>query len=185
MAARGRTARHKWLKPGAASHMPYSINIRSDNHSSRPIRDLWSLCAALEDQPSMIALDYPPHFTLAVLDEADESRLASAVETVSSRTTQVLVRFDRVRYFETPTSIVLWAAPSDSSKLADVHNAIHECLRPFSVRGSVRCDRLRTVSSRRCHPRESLSGRWLARRPRRAHQGRISRLRTFTPDPGQ
>jgi len=105
--------------------MPFSINIRSDDPSCQKIRELWALCASLEDQPSMVSLGYPPHFTLAVFDNAQESELTSLVGVLASAVSRVSVSFNRLSYFETPTSIVLWAAPADPAPLAEIHRQVH------------------------------------------------------------
>lgn len=114
--------------------MPYSINIRSDDRSSQRIRDLWTLCARLEDQPSMVSLGYPPHFTLASFDEAHESQLSRAVDALSSSLSKVRVPFDRINHFEKPGSIMLWASPADSSALTQIHRQLHRHIDSSSCR---------------------------------------------------
>lgn len=106
--------------------MPYSINLRSDNASSSRIRNLWVQCGRLESRPSMESLGYPPHFTLAVFDDAQELDLVSAIESLAPSIARLTVRFDRIRYFETPDSIVLWAAPAASEPLAELHSRVHD-----------------------------------------------------------
>jgi len=118
--------------------MPYSINIRSDDGSSSRIRDLWALCERLEERPSMRALGYPPHFTLAVLDDAQEPRLVAAVESLPESLSTVTVRFDRIAHFETPSSIVLWAAPSNPAPLAELHGQVHERVNSGTCRSNYR-----------------------------------------------
>jgi len=110
---------------GGLGALPYSINIRSDNQSSQKIRDLWSRCAQLESQPSMVSMRYPPHFTFAVFDEVEEAQLTSAVEAVSSALSQVRVGFDRIGYFDGSRSLVLWAAPAKPNELAYIHRLVH------------------------------------------------------------
>lgn len=61
--------------------MPYAINIRSDNKSSDSIRRLWNECATLEESPSMEAMQYPPHLTLAIYDEIKREDLKETVFT--------------------------------------------------------------------------------------------------------
>ena len=118
--------------------MPYSINLRSDDESSSRIRDLWALCGGLEERPSMRSLGYPPHFTLAVFDEAQEPSLVAAIESLAAARSPVVVRFDRIGHFETPDSIVLWAAPADSKPLTELHGQLHGLIDSAACRSNYR-----------------------------------------------
>ena len=71
-------------------------------------------------------LGYPPHFTLAAFDNAEESELIAAVESLAASLSRIEVRFDRISHFETPSSIVLWAAPANPAVLAEIHSQVHE-----------------------------------------------------------
>ena len=70
-------------------------------------------------------MHYPPHITFAVFDQIEEGKLTSAVEALSSALSPVVVAFDRIRHFDTPSSIILWAAPADPSHLASIHRQLH------------------------------------------------------------
>ena len=48
--------------------MAIAINIRADNGSASQVERLWDQVAAFEDEPSMRALGYRPHFTFAIYD---------------------------------------------------------------------------------------------------------------------
>jgi 2'-5' RNA ligase len=124
-------------RPGSEK-MPYSINIRSDDVSASKIRDFWALCARLEETPSMDSLGYPPHFTLAVFDYARESTLIAAVESLAASLSRVAVRFDRISHFETPTSIILWAAPADTPPLVKIHRSVHDSVTSENCRAKYR-----------------------------------------------
>ena len=92
------------------SKMAYAINIRSDNDSSDGIRLLWDQASVLEETPSLEALAYPPHLTLAIYDIADPAQLFDALDSVFSAPRVLNLYFESIGYFETPDSIVLWAA---------------------------------------------------------------------------
>jgi len=106
--------------------MAYAINIRSENESSEPIRSLWRECGLLEDHPSMEALNYPPHLTMAVYDDIDVAELFNALNVAFELMPKITIRFEELGYFETPQAIILWAAPILPSKVVAAHNRIHQ-----------------------------------------------------------
>ncbi len=108
--------------------MAFSINIRSDNDSANAIRSLWRQCSALEKTPSMEALNYPPHITLAVFDEIDSRPLYAAFDAVFASVPPISLRFENLDHFVTPNAVVLWAAPSSSQQLKLVHHHLHSLL---------------------------------------------------------
>lgn len=118
--------------------MPYSINIRSDNVSSAAIKTLWKECAQLEGQPSMEALNYPPHLGLAVYDDIDNALLFDAFDAAFANMPKVIVRFERLGYFETPDRIILWADPILPRAISEVHDRIHTLINPGSCRPNYR-----------------------------------------------
>lgn len=105
--------------------MAFAFNIRCDNGSADPIRALWETCAALEETPSLKSLGYPPHITLAIYDDVDTAQLYDAFERVFDNLNSVTIRFGGVDFFETPNSLVLWAAPILPRKVLSVHKQIH------------------------------------------------------------
>jgi 2'-5' RNA ligase len=105
--------------------MAYAISIRSENETSRPIRELWRTCSALEDSPSMEALMYAPHITFAVYDEIDPRRLFEIVDSVFRDFESVTIRFDKLGYFEAPHALILWAAPALPSRVHGAYERIH------------------------------------------------------------
>ena len=60
--------------------MPFGINLRSDHQSADSIRSLWQMCNVLQESPSMAALGYPPHITLAVYDNIETNLLFDALD---------------------------------------------------------------------------------------------------------
>ena len=55
-----------------------AIGLKAVNDTARPVRALWAQVGLLEEQPSMQALNYPPHFTFAIYDSIDANLLRSA-----------------------------------------------------------------------------------------------------------
>ena len=110
--------------------MAYAINIRSDDASSSVIRALWGKCSALEDSPSMEALNYPPHITLAIYDDIGVDTLIATVESVFEGVERMRIRFDKLGYFEGPDAIILWAAPVLPDVARRVHERIHSEIDP-------------------------------------------------------
>ena len=49
--------------------MAFAISLKATNDTADPIRELWEEVAQLESRPSIAALDYLPHLTLAVYDD--------------------------------------------------------------------------------------------------------------------
>jgi 2'-5' RNA ligase len=105
--------------------MAYAINIRSDHGTAKRLESLWDMCCKLERVPSMQALGYPPHITLAVYDEVPISNLREGFQSALAALETVTIRFESLGYFQTPHAFVLWAAPNHSQQLMDAHAAIH------------------------------------------------------------
>jgi integrase/recombinase XerD len=59
--------------------MAYAISLKTVNDTAHPIRALWEEVARFESRPSMVALDYPPHLTLAVYDEIPPVQASNAL----------------------------------------------------------------------------------------------------------
>ena len=106
--------------------MAYALNIRSDNNSSDPIRLLWEECGSLEEQPSMEALSYPPHITLAIYDDVRLTDLFEAFDSAFATLSKVKIRFDAIGYFEAPHAFILWANPNLPSSITSIHEHIHK-----------------------------------------------------------
>ncbi len=105
--------------------MAYAINLRSDNSSSDSIRTLWDKCSAIESSPSMVAMQYPPHITLAIYDEISTSDLFAGFESALVHLDRVTIRFDSLGYFETPFGIVVWVSPTLPEQVTAAHHSIH------------------------------------------------------------
>jgi len=107
--------------------MPFAISVRAS--SARPIRALWEQVASFEDKPSMSALDYPPHITLAIYDAVSEDLLRFALDTTIKDKRVPRIRFDRIEVFP-DSPLVLWAAPRFHPDLQRMHDAVHSVIEP-------------------------------------------------------
>ncbi len=77
----------------------------------------------------MLALNHPPHVTLAVYDSIPERQLREALRFAFGVHPPVRLRFDKIAFFEAP-ELVFWAAPEGSEPLLHAHSAIHELIDP-------------------------------------------------------
>lgn len=115
--------------------MPLAINIRADNSSAGEIERLWDQVGAFEDEPSMRALGYPPHFTFVIYDtpEVDRTTAWNAMQTATMGERQLQIEFRKIRWFEEP-SLVLWAEPPDDEVLRRLHGSINAVIDPAHCR---------------------------------------------------
>lgn len=118
--------------------MSFAISIKSENQSGNVIRDLWAKAALLEQTPSMESLHYPPHITFAIYEDADVSELAQSVDAAFSGLDCFEIRFESIGYFDTPNSVVLWAAPKATDRLMVAHSAVHSAIDPSLCRPTYR-----------------------------------------------
>jgi 2'-5' RNA ligase len=109
--------------------MAFAICLKSANATAGPIRALWEEVAHLESRPSMAALDYPPHLTLAVYDDIPPDRLRAVLSEAFAGTSPLNLTFTRLRAFD-GVPLVLWADPSPSAALAGAHARVHARIDP-------------------------------------------------------
>jgi hypothetical protein len=107
--------------------MGHAVSIKAIGADVAPIHELWARFGTLEIAPSMTALGYPPHITLAVYDRACEEILRSALRQVFGSRPRIRPRFCRLAYFEVPR-LVFWAAPDPSAPLFEAHAQFHRAL---------------------------------------------------------
>lgn len=105
--------------------MAYAINLRSDDVSADGIRSLWEKCGAIEASPSMVAMRYPPHITLAIYDKIARERLFAGLSATVKHLSSMTIRFESLGYFEAPFGIVLWAAPTLPEQVVTAHESLH------------------------------------------------------------
>ena len=110
--------------------MGHAIAIKIENGSAESIKSLWNICGSLENAPSMRALNYPPHITMAIYEEISESDLFSTFDSVASELDQISIVFTNLKTFETENTIALWAEPMNSEELIWLHQKIHSMLDP-------------------------------------------------------
>jgi 2'-5' RNA ligase superfamily protein len=115
--------------------MALAINIRADHVSASEVEGLWDQVAAFEDEPSMRALGYRPHFTFAIYDspEIEEKAAWEAMLRASVDEVQLRVEFKRIRWFLGPP-LVLRAEPAANEVLARWHASVNAAIDPVHCR---------------------------------------------------
>ncbi len=76
--------------------MGFAFSIKAPGSSGAPLCAQWERFARLEQAPSMVALDYPPHVTLAVYDHIGKDQLRDALHRVFDGQNSILLRFVRL-----------------------------------------------------------------------------------------
>jgi len=107
--------------------MPFGINLRVSGDSA----SYWELvdrASALEAEPTIRALRYPPHITLAKYDDALAGELEAIVDALADVPAMTL-DFERLGSFD-PGFLILWAAPKPQQILLNVHARIHSIIDP-------------------------------------------------------
>jgi len=115
--------------------MGFCLNLRISPASAPAVTALWDEVAALEPQPSMRPLGYPPHLTFAIYDTdivSDEQRLR-ALERATAERAELRLRFNRIGLFTGPP-LVIWADPEPKAALRRMHQAIHSIIEPALCR---------------------------------------------------
>lgn len=90
--------------------MPHAIVLKCANDSAAPVLDLWREASRFETTPSMEALNYPPHLTLAVYQDIEMSSLVAAVQKIFGSMPPVSIEFSGIGHFPNEM-LVLWGAP--------------------------------------------------------------------------
>ena len=119
--------------------MGLAINIRADNATASEVERLWDQVAVFEDEPSMRALGYRPHFTFAIYDspEVEEKTAWEAMLRAVDGEAQLRIEFRRIRWFIGPP-LVLWAEPAADAALARWHAVINAVIDPAYCRSHYR-----------------------------------------------
>jgi 2'-5' RNA ligase len=113
--------------------MPFAIGIRTSKAAGAPLSELWDQFGQLEETPSMAALNYPPHVTLAVYDSIAEDQLRNALRGVLGTAPPFRLKFTRLAVFDS-SELVFWAAFEASEPLWRAHAAIHRHIDPALCR---------------------------------------------------
>jgi len=115
--------------------MAIAINLRADGESASEIEQLWDQVGAFEDEPSMRALGYRPHFTFAIYDSPaiEEKTAWEAMLRAIEGEAQLPVEFRRIRWFAGPP-LILWAEPAANGTLTRWHASISAAIDPAHCR---------------------------------------------------
>jgi 2'-5' RNA ligase len=107
--------------------LSFAISLKAANPSAAPVRQLWDEVAQFEAAPSMAALQYAPHITLARYDDAvDQITMAEALGALAELPA-LRVTLTRLRWFDDP--FVLWAEPAHPD-LREAHRRVHTRIDP-------------------------------------------------------
>ena len=111
--------------------MPFALSLKSVNATADAIMSLWDQVSAFEDFPSMRALNYPPHITLAIYDAPGASEQLAIATLAKAARGQAAIElcFGRIRTFDGPP-LILWADPEPKTALREIHDQIHAAIDP-------------------------------------------------------
>ena len=111
--------------------MPFALSLKSVDATADAIMSLWDQVSAFEDFPSMRALAYPPHITLAIYDSpgASEQLAIATLEKAARGQAAIELCFGRIRTFDGPP-LILWADPEPKTALREIHDQIHAPIDP-------------------------------------------------------
>ncbi|MGO4677056.1 2'-5' RNA ligase family protein [Bosea sp. 2YAB26] len=105
----------------------FGITLRTQD----PAKPFWALvdkASAFETAPSIRALGYFPHITLARCPAIGTSSLAAAAEALAGEPAFALT-FERIEFFDTEP-LVLWLNPSLDQRLIEAHARLHARVDP-------------------------------------------------------
>ncbi|NEI68124.1 2'-5' RNA ligase family protein [Rhizobium lusitanum] len=120
--------------------MPYAIVLKCTDDSAAPVLNLWQEASRFETSPSMQALNYPPHLTLAVYQDIALPSLFAAARNVFDKMPPLSIEFSGIGHFPNEM-LVLWARPADDRVLRRIHSAIHDEIDPALCHEHSRPDR--------------------------------------------
>lgn len=120
--------------------MPYAIVLKCTDSSAAPVLNLWQEASRFETSPSMQALNYPPHLTLAVYQDIALPLLFAAARNVFDNMPPLSIEFSGIGHFPNEM-LVLWARPADDRVLRRILRAIHDEIDPALCHEHSRPDR--------------------------------------------
>ncbi|WP_178125488.1 2'-5' RNA ligase family protein [Rhizobium rhizogenes] len=147
----------------------YAISLKCTNDTATPVLDLWREASRFETAPSMQALNYPPHLTLAIYGDIAPEQPLEVVRKVFRDTPSISVEFSGIHHFPNET-VVLWARPVDDSVLRRMHQAIHREIDPMLCHEHYRPSHWRSHCTIAMNiPKEAAAAalRWAAETPAR------------------
>lgn len=102
----------------------YSISIAADNDSSTSVYDLWEEASVFESHPSMSSIGYPPHLTFGIYEGVTRDALEEALSSSFRDEPAIDITFSSIEIFDV-SPIVMWAAPSETGPLHELHKRIN------------------------------------------------------------
>ncbi len=109
--------------------MPRAISITATRADNKPLIEFWDTFGQFEPRPSMTALNYPPHITLAIYDDLDVEVAAAALGKVAAEQNSLKLVFEQLDYFRLPRFVV-WARPNEDETLLKLHQKLHSLIDP-------------------------------------------------------
>jgi len=109
--------------------MPFAISLRASEETENLLKDYWSQFNQFETIPSMLELNYAPHISLLVYEDAPVDRLREVVSLVFSEQHEIRLRFDKLDYFDKP-QLVFWASPVKSNNLLALQSEAYKLMLP-------------------------------------------------------
>ena len=82
--------------------MSFALNFVASEASAAPLKTLWMEFGRFEDAPSMFAMDYPPHVTLAVYEAISEDSLREALHLKLGILPPLRLSFAKIAFVEKP-----------------------------------------------------------------------------------
>lgn len=107
-----------------------AIGIVATNSSKFLIEDLWKKVGIFEANPTMKALNYPPHLTFAIYPEIKMEELQNVARSIFNGQNELTLKFTELRCFENDP-LVLYAHSSNVTKLTRLHTEIHRKIDPL------------------------------------------------------
>jgi len=107
--------------------MNIALNIRAENNTAKPILNLWDEVASFEHEPSMLKLNYAPHFTFAIYENLEEQLAKTAFRNISKSLSKIQITFSEIAYFDVE-KLVLWLRAEDETELHSIHVELHDHL---------------------------------------------------------
>lgn len=109
--------------------MPYGIALSAINATADPVLQLWETVAQFERRSSMLALNYPPHITLAVYPDSMPDNAGRIFRALFSDQPAIDISFDSIGIFDNDP-LVLWLRPKANAALARLHEKLHAQIAP-------------------------------------------------------
>ena len=109
--------------------MPRAISIKATGSDNAPFIQLWDTLAMLEAKPSMAALNYPPHITIAIYEDLGVDEVTSAMDQTFAYQRSLRLRFSELDCFQIP-GFVVWARPDENENLMDLHQRLNTVIDP-------------------------------------------------------